>query len=173
MNSNGFRRSGWMWLAVCAIGATLPAIAQDHAHYSRPELRKMMKEAATGDQYRSLATWFREEETVLRGKARMENAEFEKYKDAMVLGKYPTRVDTARSLRDYYSYRANRMATLATRYETELARLDPAYRPVAAEANAVAEARTSNAQPQLSGNERMLLDRIEQLERQTGRPENQ
>jgi hypothetical protein len=54
------------------------------------------------------------------------------------------------------------MAALAYRYETQLSPLDPSYRHVTAS--------ESSADPLLSQNERMLLERIERIEQQLGPP---
>jgi len=144
-------------LAVCVIGVVLPLAAQNHAHYGRSELRKMMREASTVDQYRTLATWFREEEAAFREKAEAQAKKFEGIKTSW--SKQPTSVDTARAARDNYLYKADRMATLAKRYETELSRLDPNYRAPSAAAPA----------PPCQ-DEKMLLDRIERLEQQNRQP---
>jgi len=95
----------------------------------------MMREASTADQCRTLATWFRGEEATFRGKAEAENKDYERYKTTARV-KVPTRADNARSLAGTYTNKANRMAELAARYETQLARLDPSYRTVAATASA-------------------------------------
>ena len=127
MRLNKFRCFRAAGLAICVMGAVLPLAAQDHAHYHRSELHRMMREASTADQYRALVTWFREEEVILRGKAEGENRDYEHYKTSARL-KVPTRADNARSMRDHYSYKADEMSELAARYETKLSQLDPTYR---------------------------------------------
>ncbi|MGA2435790.1 MAG: hypothetical protein ABSG25_10945 [Bryobacteraceae bacterium] len=128
---------GAIRLAICAIGMILPAAAQSQAQYSRSELHTMMREASTADQYRTLTTWFRGQETIFRGKAEAENKDYEQYKTT-VRTKAPTRADNARSMAAHYSNKADQMAALAVRYETQLARLDPSYRPIRAAASAAA-----------------------------------
>ena len=111
-------------LVLCAVSAVLPRLAaQDHQHYSRTELRKMMQQASTPEQLQRLATWFREEEATLRGKAEAENRDYERYK-VQVQTKVPTRADNARSLRDRYSQKADHVAALAARCEIRLAQSD-------------------------------------------------
>jgi hypothetical protein len=151
------------------ISLVLPMAAQNHAHYSRSELRRMMKEASSADQCRTLATWFREEETTFRVKAEAENRQYERYKNMLIQAKFPTRGYTARELRNRYSYKANQMAARASRYETQLSRLDPSYRPVTTNPSAMPGTPITTAPPSLSQNEKMLLDRIERLEQQSGR----
>ena len=129
MKSNGFSCLRVAALAVCVIGVALPAKAQ--SHYSSSELRQMMREASTADQDRTLATWFRGQEAAFRAKAEAEYKDFERYKTT-VRTKVPTRADNARNLADHYSNKANEMSALATRYETQLALLDPSYRPTTA-----------------------------------------
>ena len=129
MKSNGFSCLRVAALAVCVIGVALPAKAQ--SHYSSSELRQMMREASTADQDRTLATWFRGQEAAFRAKAEAEYKDFERYKTT-VRTKVPTRADNARNLADHYSNKANEMSALATRYETQLALLDPSHRPTTA-----------------------------------------
>jgi hypothetical protein len=129
MKSNGFSCLRVAALAVCVIGVALPAKSQ--SHYSSSELRQMMREASTADQDRVLATWFRGQEAAFRAKAEAEYKDFERYKTT-VRTKVPTRADNARNLADHYSNKANEMSALATRYETQLAFLDPSYRPTTA-----------------------------------------
>jgi hypothetical protein len=129
--------AGAIGLAICAIATVLPAAAQSQVQYNRSELHKMMREASTADQFRTLANWFRGEEAALRGKAQAERLDYERYKTT-VRTKAPTRADNARSMADHYSYKADKMAALAAGYETQLARLDPSYRPVTTTASALA-----------------------------------
>ena len=151
MRSNGF---GWFRaaaFAACVIGVALPAAAQMQERFSSSELHKMMREAHTADQCRTLATWFRGEEATFRGKAEAENADYERYKTT-ARTKAPTRADNARSLADYYSGKADKMAALATRYESQLSRVDPSYRPVTTTASATAGTRCPAALPRSEQN---------------------
>jgi len=145
MNSKGFCHFP-AGLAICVMAVALPAAAQNHAHYSRSELRRMMREASSPDQYRTLVTWFREEEAIFRSKAEAENRDYEHYK-VRVRTKAPTRADNARNFRDYYVYKADKMAGLASRYETILSRLDPRYQPVAASHGGAATATAGRRLP--------------------------
>ena len=63
------RRAQTDVLAIYLISVVLPVAAQNYVHYSRSELRRTMREASTADQYRTLATWFHEQETIFRCKA--------------------------------------------------------------------------------------------------------
>ena len=136
-----FRCSQAAGIAVWVFIVAPQAAAQDSVHYSRSGLRKMVREADA------------------------ENRDYERLQRMVVPAKYPTRADTARGLRDYYSYRASQMASIAAGYEIQLSRLDPTFRPVTPV--------ESPAAPPLSENEKMLVDRIERLERQIGPPRTQ
>ena len=137
MRSNGFSCFRAAAFAACVIGIALPAAAQIQERLSSSELHKMMREAHTADQCRTLATWFRGEEATFRGKAEAENTDYERYKTT-ARTKAPTRADNARSLAGYYSGKADKMAELAIRYESQLSRVDPSYRPVTTTASAAA-----------------------------------
>jgi len=146
-------------LVVCAVGLGVTAVAQIHVHYTRSELRRLMQEAHNASQYRTLSMWFRDEEAIFRDKAAAASKEYERLKVLPGLGKNPTPADRAKERRDYYSYKAGKMATSAAYCEAELSKLDPSSRvsPI-----------VSGLAP-LSPNERMLLERIEELERQVSR----
>jgi hypothetical protein len=95
----GFALSGWF--TICAAILVSPiAAAQQHGHYSRSELHRMMRDASTADQYKALAVWFRQEETTFRMKAEAEDIEYLRYKSRTVGSKYPTPADSARALSD-------------------------------------------------------------------------
>jgi hypothetical protein len=151
--------NNWLHLStvICfgAFLAGIPAAAQNQAHYTRSELKRLEREARTADQVRELARWYRGEEQVFRQKAKDENQELLRRQKMVLPGKFPNPVDSARSLRDYHNYKADQMAKRAARYETELQRLDPMYRIVPAEPVV-----------SFSPSEKVLLDRIQRLERQ-------
>ena len=173
MNSIQSHWSRAAGLAVCLFSLALPMAAQNHVHYSRSELGTMMRQASTADQCKTLATWFREEEVSSRSKAGAENRDYERYKNLMVPAKFPTRADSARRLGDYYSYKADQNAAFASRFETQLSRLDPSYRAAISTGPSPARAPGATASAPLSQNEKMLLDRIQRLEQQVAQPRPQ
>lgn len=129
MASNRGRWLRTAGLAVFMISLAFPVTANVHAHHSRAELRRLLREASTAEQFRTLAMWFREEEAVFRDKTEAENRDFEKLRRMTVPAKFPTPADSARSLRDYYAYEAHRKAEAAVRCEVQLSRMDPSFRP--------------------------------------------
>lgn len=89
------------------------------ASLSRKQLNKQTNEAHTPEQYRALATYFRQRESSYSAKAAGEKTEWERRKQTQVsvAVKYPTPADSARNLYDYYSYEAAEMAKKAAAYE--------------------------------------------------------
>lgn len=86
---------------------------------SHHELKEEMAQAHTPEQYGTLATYFRQKEKLFRDKAAEEKVEWDRRKQAtLALGKkYPSSADSARNLYDYYSYKADQMASSAAVYE--------------------------------------------------------
>jgi len=143
-------------LALCPLSLGSVMQAQDRVHYGRTQLQKMMREANTADQCRTLVTWFRQEEAHFLDKAQQENAEYERLRQSSVPAKFPRPQDSAQSLRDYYNRKSQKMALLADQFEIRLSRLDPSYHPAPKPTNIAAHPES----------EKMLLERIERLERQ-------
>src|ERR1700742_1649902 len=104
MCANRFRYYRAAGLIIFVFGAGLPSQAQEHPHYNSAELRHMMAAADTPDQLQALSTWFREEERTLRCKADAENKNYEEYRRVNAPEKL-TGAESARNLRDYYSYK--------------------------------------------------------------------
>ena len=73
-----FTRSRLSLLAVCLIGAQSSLIAQRAVHYNREELRQLKERAKTADDYRLLASYIRNEESVYRAKAHSDNEMYER-----------------------------------------------------------------------------------------------
>jgi len=139
------------------------------SQYSRGELRQMRREAKTPEQYQTLATYFRGQERLCREKAQSEKEEYERCVNSPCGSpKSPTRADTARQLHEYYVSEANRMAKLAEHYESQSSRstsnaavwpqVPPGGQPVS---------ESSYVNLPLTGNDRMMLDRVQKLGTQT------
>jgi hypothetical protein len=142
------------WVIVCLFAFVVPiAAAQENVHFTRSEVRRIVREAKTPDQYKMLAGWFRTEETVFRSKANTENGEYLRYKNRFTAAKYPTYADTTRNLRDYYLYRANKSASLASRYEIQLSKVDPNYRPGRSPESMSTGMQSKNSSPSVSEDE--------------------
>jgi len=86
---------------------------------ARSDIKQLARTAHTPEQYRALAMYFRQQETLFRTKAADEKAEWERRKQMTggVWSKYPTPSDSARNLYDYYVYKANDMSAKAGDYE--------------------------------------------------------
>ncbi len=130
--------------AACLLAGILQLKAQQGTELSKAEVKALVRDAKTHDQYQALATYYRSQEKMFRAKAAAAGRELEHALAARSGStKFPSRVDMARSSRDYYLWKANTMAAQAGKYE-----------PAAAAA----------APPSLTESEKMLLGRIEQLE---------
>jgi len=94
------------------------AVAQQPQHYSRSELRNLMKNAKSPEDYLKLARYSRYKEQLYRVKA---EAEMDDYahcaRNVMLVPKFPTRPDVTQKMYEYYSYEADKNATLAAQYE--------------------------------------------------------
>jgi hypothetical protein len=81
----------------------------------------MMREARTPIDYRQLAEYFEYQKLRWRAKAQAEAEEwFHCARNFVLPTKFPTRADSARMLCQYYSYKADKMASLAAQYKQKL-----------------------------------------------------
>jgi hypothetical protein len=142
-------------VAACLASSLVPLAAQEH--YSKKELQQKMQEANTPAQYSDLVTYLRKQEDALRGEAQSQKEEYQKWARTGGSSKFPSRADTARNLYMEYSAKADTMAQLANDYE---ARLHP---PTPGE---VAAKTQRPAPAQLTPAEQMMLDKLDQLEKQ-------
>ena len=85
--------------------------------YTRAQIRLMVRQAHTPDQYKALATVFRDQQGVYQRQAEASLREYEKYKTT-THPKTPTAADNARSWQAYYSGKADHAAALASKYES-------------------------------------------------------
>jgi hypothetical protein len=110
-------------------------VAQEHAsssptasevHYGRAQLRQLMKEAHTLQQYQALAEHFCDQQQRFQQQAHSEEQEWVRRSQYTVgvAQKYPRPADSAKNLYDYYAYKADQNGKLAARYE-DLAQQDP------------------------------------------------
>jgi hypothetical protein len=109
-------------LVMPALGVvTLNASAQPApgSSYSHTQLKQLIRDAHTPSQYQALAVYFRSQETMFRNKAATEKVEWDR-RQAVATGpelKFPAPADSSRHLYEYYSYKADEMATRAAAYE--------------------------------------------------------
>ncbi len=104
----------------CAATFISPAsIAQPTTpHYSHHELKQLIRNAHTPEQYQALAAYFRSEEKLFNDKAVAEKVEWDRRTATVVGPEIKSRsVESARNLYEYYAYEAAQMDTLAAGYE--------------------------------------------------------
>ena len=105
-------------LALCLRTSAAQLNAEEQIHYSRRQLHKRMREAKTPSDYRQLADYFQLEQLRFRAKAEAAAEEwFHCARNVTMPTKFPTRADSAQALWHYYSYKADKMAQLASQYE--------------------------------------------------------
>jgi hypothetical protein len=105
---------------------SVPAFAQsstsDPSSLNHSQLKQLIREAHTPEQYQTLATYFRAQEKLYNDKAAVEKQEWDR-RAAITTGpemKPPTGADSARNLYQYYVEKSQEMATLASNYEQRL-----------------------------------------------------
>jgi hypothetical protein len=94
-------------ISIAALAAVAPAQA---ASASKQQIKEMMRDAHTPEQYRVLGAWFRSQEQMFDEKAAAEKKEWEQR-----VGGY--KVDPARNLYGYYVEKAQEMSARAEHYE--------------------------------------------------------
>ena len=104
----------------------------EKTQYSQKEVAQLTREAHTPEQYQALASYFRTQEKLFNEKALVEKQEWDRRSTITVgpAAKYPKPADSARNLYQYYSAKADEMATRAADYEHRAQ--DTASRPAAA-----------------------------------------
>jgi|HubBroStandDraft_1064217.scaffolds.fasta_scaffold09926_2 hypothetical protein len=102
-------------LMLCAAGACQSA----SQGYSHAELKKMIGEAHTAEQYRALATYFRSQQKTYKLKAADEMDLWVRRNEIMagLYEKYPRPSDSSRNRYEYFSYESRQMNAQASHYE--------------------------------------------------------
>jgi hypothetical protein len=97
---------------VCAGQPTPPS-------YSHAELKKMIGEAHTAEQYKALAAYFGSQEMSYKQKAVEVKHEWQRHSmvSAALYEKYPRPIDSSKNRYEYFTYEAQQMNAQATRYE--------------------------------------------------------
>jgi hypothetical protein len=88
--------------------------------YTKAELHKLVREAHSSEQYRSLARYFRAQQTKYQQQAQEEKAEWERRSQNVTgaAAKYPRPVDSSRNRYEYFTYKAGQLDSQASHYET-------------------------------------------------------
>jgi hypothetical protein len=99
--------------------ASAQPVSQEQPHYSHSELKQMIRDAHTPQQYQALALYFRSQQQVYNSKADAAKAEWDRRKAATASPalKNPGNAESAHNLYDYYVAKANDMAALAASFE--------------------------------------------------------
>ena len=89
-------------------------------HYSHSELRKMVQEAHTEQQYKELASYFRFRQQTFEQQAQVEKLEWERRSQNVtsLAAKYPRPVDSSKNRYEYFIYEARQMSQQAEHYES-------------------------------------------------------
>jgi len=108
-----------MGLAVAVAGIAQPTTAQV-SNYSQAEIRQMIHDAHTPQQYQTLAAYFRARQHDFEKKAHSEKTEWERRSQDVAgpAAKYPRPVDSSRNRYEYFAYEADQMAQKAAHFES-------------------------------------------------------
>jgi hypothetical protein len=99
-----------MSIAVLTAVAPAQTTSGSEPHYTGRQIKQMVRDAHTPQQYRVLGEWFRSQEQIFDEKAAAQKKEWEQR-----IGGY--KVDPARNLYDYYVEQAKEMGARAADYE--------------------------------------------------------
>jgi hypothetical protein len=123
---------GLLWLGLAGVGLAQGSAKSNatEEHYSSAQLKKLVAEAHTPEQFNVLAHYYDGQKQMLLEKAADEKQEWVRRSQytTSISAKYPSPVDSARNLYEYYSQKASNAGALAEKYR-QLAR--PAVRPAA------------------------------------------
>jgi hypothetical protein len=150
---------GHFALVTAALASTLAPLAaqeQKPLHYSQKELDQRMQEAKSPAQYLEVVTYLRNREDALRGEAQSQREIYQKWAQTGGSSKFPSRADVAHNLYVQYTAKADHVAQLANDYESRL------HPPAAGEV----ATKTPPTPSQLTPNEQIMLDKLNQLEKQ-------
>jgi hypothetical protein len=88
--------------------------------YGNADLKKMIHEAHTTQQYQALAAFFRSRQQAMEQQAKEEKAEWERRSQITtgIAQKYPRPVDSSRNRYEYFPYEAEQMSQQAAHYES-------------------------------------------------------
>lgn len=104
------------------------ASAETDTHYTRSQLKQMVRDAHTSEQYRILASYYGEQQKAYLRQAAEEKQEQERRSQntTSTAAKYPQPVDSARNRYEYYMHKAGEAEALAAKYSQLAAPEGPA-----------------------------------------------
>jgi hypothetical protein len=113
-------------LACAAASLTVRAESAASANLSHSDLKKMMRDARTSEDYLTLASYFRWRQQKFEQQAQSEKAEWARrnMNSYLAAAKYPNPVDSSRNRYEYFTYEAQKMGQQAAHYESLSATVD-------------------------------------------------
>jgi hypothetical protein len=117
-----------MLLVAFAVGVHSTLVAQDTISYNKKELRQLIQQAKTADDYQKLTTYFVSKENAYRVKAQTALEDYEQARHHIAVPKYPTAADTAKWFYQHDVEQADHMAKLAAQYDQKQRALNAAPR---------------------------------------------
>jgi hypothetical protein len=112
--------TGILYFALAGVGSAqgMASPAGSGAHYTRIEIKQMVREAHTPEQFSALASYYGVQQKHYLQQAAEEKEEWERRSQnvMVVAAKYPRPVDSARYLYEYYLTEATEAEGLATKY---------------------------------------------------------
>jgi hypothetical protein len=125
VNEGGKTMTRLMTLAftvAVAVSATGLICAQppDHRPYTQSEIKQMIRDAHTPQQYHDLAVYFRGRQQDFEQQAQSEKIEWDRRSQitAASYQKYPRPADSSRNRYEYFTYEAQQMSDQAAHYES-------------------------------------------------------
>jgi hypothetical protein len=119
MKNRSFIAASILTLAL-AQGAAYAGVSSSPtaSHYSAAQIKQLIREAHTADQYRVIAHYFEQRQAVFSDKAADQMAEWARRSQNVTgpAAKYPRPVDEARNLYEYYAHEADDAAFQADKY---------------------------------------------------------
>jgi hypothetical protein len=96
------------------------AKAADVSHLSQTEVKEMVRNAHSVEQYKTLAGYFRARQQAFEQQAQSEKAEMDRRSQNTtgISQKYPRPVDSSRNRYQYFTYEADQMSQQAAHYES-------------------------------------------------------
>lgn len=120
------------FFVTAAIAFALASASQMQAqpttpHYTSSEIKRLIQEAHTAEQYQTLAQYFRSRQNDYEKQAASEKAEWDRRSQNVTgpAAKYPRPVDSSKNRYEYFEYEAQLMSRQATHFESLPSKVQP------------------------------------------------
>lgn len=109
-------------LTILAQSSSLSSYAEDRKRIGMRQLHKQMREAHTPEQLHAVAQYLRQEQTWYQVKAEAERREIVSLRDRSksMPSKYPTPLESANHLYEFYNFKAEEFGQMASEYEEKI-----------------------------------------------------